>query len=67
MTSDFLFYFRFHEAAHIHSRWNMINTVLPVVFTSSFSMKTPNQTFEGICTGQPSEKRFAVRSGAENM
>ena len=33
----------------------MITAVLPVVFTSSFSMKTPNQTFEGcmymyICT-----------------
>ena len=62
----------------------MITAVLPIVFTSSFGMKTPNQTFEGFMCKvygnqyaecekqqqqqqQPSEKRFAVRSGAEDM
>ena len=46
MTFDFILSFVFHEAAYFHSRLNIITAVLPVVFTSSFGMKTPNQTFE---------------------
>ena len=39
--------FVFHEAANIYSSRNMITAVFPVVFTSSFGIKTPNQMFEG--------------------
>ena len=47
MAFDFFPSFVCHEVAHIRSRQNKITAVFPIVFTSSFGMKTPNQTFEG--------------------
>ena len=51
MVFDFFLSFVFHDINGCSYSFKMINmiiaAVLPVVFTSSFGMKTPNQTFEG--------------------